>query len=313
MWTRNLAALVLIIFGICLSPHQGLARTPAVERALQPVLSGYEVIRMKPSDVNARVKASNRLNIQLISVLLDFRIEQRNLLSPRYGAEVTGKDGVRRQLPLPPVTTYKGTAVVAQEVVQARFTITNDRFEGVVFTPGDWHYIEPLRNYLPSAEAAELVVYRHSDIKPGQEWRCGASNVKRGIHQVDQAAVQAARDTTTTYTAEVATEADYEYVQYWGSGEAANREIRSILNQVEGVYETELKLQLEIVYQHAWNRSNDPYTGIDASALLDQFAEHWNANFYYSEDYDLAHLWTDRDTLQGKDGNEIGGHRSEVC
>ena len=112
------------------------------------------------------------------------------------------------------------------------------------------------------------MVYRHSDIKPGQEWRCGVSNIKRGIHQVDQAAVQAARDTTTTYTAEVATEADYEYVQYWGSAEAANGEIRSILNQVEGVYEQELKLKLEIVYQHAWTRANDPYTGTDGNDLL---------------------------------------------
>ena len=219
-----------------------------------------------------------------------------------------------QQLPTPPVTTYKGTALVGQEVVQARFTITNDRFEGVVFTPGDWHYIEPLRNYLLSAEAAELVVYRHSDIKPGQEWRCGASNLERGIHQVEEAVVQSARDTTTTYTAEVATEADYEYVQYWGSGEAAHREIRSILNQVEGVYEAELNLKLEIVYQHAWNRKNDPYTATAGSELLDQFREYWNDNFSL-EGYDLAHLWTDRDEFQNEDGGEIGGiaWRGTVC
>ena len=308
MWIRNLTVLILVGLGMTLNPHHGWARTPAVERALQPVLSNYEVIRMEPSEVNARVRASNKLKIQLRSSLglLDFRLQQRNLLSPRYRAEVTGEDGVRRQLPPPPVATYRGTAVVGQEVVQGRFTITDDRFEGVVFTPGDWHYIEPLRNYLPSAEASELVVYKHSDIKPGQEWRCGVSKLKRGIHQVDQAAVQAARDTTTTYTAEVATEADYEYVQYWGSAGAANREILSILNQVEGVYETELKLKLEIVYQHAWNASNDPYNGTDGPDLLKQFRDHWNANFW-REIYDLAHLWTGRDTLTDvdDDGEEV--------
>ena len=320
MWTRNLAALILIGLGIWLSPHQGLARTPAVERVLQPVLSGYEVIRMKLSDIETQARQSSEpLELNLGGVRYYFELVPRDLRSPRYRAEVTGEDGVRRQLPPPPVTTYKGTALVGQEVVQARFTITNDRFEGVVFTPGDWHYIEPLRNYLPSAEAAELVVYRHSDIKPGQEWRCGVSRLKRGIHQVDQAAVQAARDTTTTYTAEVATEADYEYVQYWGSAEAANREIMSIMNQVEGVYETELKLKLEIVYQHAWTRRNDPYTGTDGSELLDQFRDYWNANFYYLEDYDLAHLWTGRETLTDEDeeGEEIqiGGiaERGTVC
>ena len=185
MVRSNLAVMILFGLGAWLNPDSGSARSPATERALQTVLSNYEVIRMEPGDIEARVKISNRLKVQFRSGLLDFRMEQRNLLSPRYRSEVTGDDGVRRQLPRPPVTTYKGTALVGQEVIQARFTITNDRFEGVVFTPGDWHYIEPLRNYTQTAEAGELVVYKHSDIKPGQEWRCGVSMLKRGINQVD--------------------------------------------------------------------------------------------------------------------------------
>lgn len=288
-----------------------------MERALHPVLFDYEVIRMEPDEVNERVQVSNRLRMQLGSGLLDFRMEQRDLLSPRYRAEVTGEDGVRRQLPPPPVTTFRGTAVVGPEHVRARFTITNDRFEGVVFTPGDWHYIEPLRNYVPSAEVAEHVVYRRSDIKPGQEWRCGVSHrLQEGWERLETRNV--ATDINTTYTVEVATEADYEYVQHWGGAAAANREIRAILNQVEGVYETELKLKLEIVYQHAWTRRDDPYTATDGSDLLNQFREYWNDNFY-AEGYDLAHLWTDRDTLTrvDEDGEEfdIGGTawRGVVC
>ena len=117
------------------------------------------------------------------------------------------------------------------------------------------------------------------------------------MNQVDQAAVQASRDTTTTYTVEVATEADYEYVQYWGSAVAANREIESILNQVEGVYETELKLKLEIVFQTCLEQKQRPYTGTDGDKLLDQFTEYWNNNFS-AEGYDLAHLWTGRETLR---------------
>ena len=309
----SIRAFILVILGGLCSLHQSSARTPATERALQTVLSNYEVIRMEPSDIEARIKVSNRLKVQLTSGLglVDFRVEQRNLLSPRYRAEVTGEDGVRRQLPSPPVTTYRGTAVVGQEVVQARFTITSEKFEAVVFTPGDWHYIEPLRTYLPSAEAAEQVVYKHSDIKPGQEWRCGVSRrLQEGRDRLEARA--AATDTTTTYTVEVATEADYEYVQYWGgSEEAAHREIRGILNQVEGVYETELKLRLEIVYQHAWPHSSDPYSGTDGGKLLEQFAEYWEANFF-SKDYDVAHLWTGRETLTAEDedtGEEepIGG------
>ena len=72
------------------------------------------------------------------------------------------------------------------------------------------------------------------------------------------------------------------------------------------MYEQELRLKLEIVYQHAWDRISDPYTATTGSDLLDQFSEYWNVNFY-RETYDLAHLWTGRDTLTGvdDDGEEV--------
>ena len=299
-------AFVLVSLGGLFILHQGLARTPAVERTLHTPLSDYEVIHMESGRIEAQVKESGNLMLRLKGVLFDFRLQPRDLRSPRYRAEVTGPDGVRRQLPPSAVTTYRGRALVGQEYVQGRFTITGEKFEGVVFTAGDWTFIEPMRNYMQTAQDDQLVVYRQSDIKPGQEWRCGVSRrLQEGRDRLE--ARTAATDTTTTYTVEVATEADYEYVQYWGgSEEAANREIRAILNQVEGVYETELKLKLEIVYQHAWTRSSDPYSGTDGTKLLGQFREYWNANFI-SEGYDLAHLWTDRETvtIEDEDGEEM--------
>ena len=310
-------AFVLVSLGGLFILHQGLARTPAVERTLHTALSDYEVIHMESGRIEAQVKESGNLMLRLKGVLFDFRLEPRDLRSPRYRAEVTGLDGVRRQLPPSAVTTYRGRALVGQEYVQGRFTITGEKFEGVVFTAGDWTFIEPMRNYMQTAQDDQLVVYRQSDIKPGQGWRCGVSHrLQEGRDRLEARA--AATDTTTTYTVEVATEADYEYVQYWGgSTSAANREIRTILNQVEGVYETELKLKLEIVYQHAWTHSSDPYSGTDGVKLLEQFREHWNANFA-SEGYDLAHLWTGRETLElVRDGKnqEIGGlaSRGVVC
>ena len=302
---RTSICLILLVFSTLNSSAQSVLQKQY--RELQATLSDYEVVRLIPSDIEAQVKEGTApLELNLKGETFRFRMEPRDLRSPRYRAEATGPDGVRRPLPLDEVTTYRGMTVSGQEVVQGRFTIDGDRFEGVVFTSGDWTFIESLQHFTSAARGDEWVVYRQSDIKPGQEWRCGASRrLQEGRDRLEARA--AATDTTTTYTVEVATEADYEYVQYWGgSAAAANRAIRTVLNLVEGVYEDELKLKLEITYQHAWNRSNDPYTETDGSELLDQFAEHWNDNFF-AEDYDLAHLWTGREEFQNDDGDELAG------
>ena len=99
----------------------------------------------------------------------------------------------------------------------------------------------------------------------------------------------------TKYEFEVATEADYEYVQALGGSEEANREILGILNQVDGVYQNELLLQLRIGFQHTWDTPNDPYTAEDVFDRLDEFVAYWNSNFAAEQDYDLAHLWTGTD------------------
>ena len=301
---RTSICLILLVFSTLNSSAQSVLQKQY--RELEATLSDYEVVRLIPSDIEAQVKEGTApLELNLKGETFRFRMEPRDLRSPRYRAEATGPDGVRRPLPLDEVTTYRGMTVSGQEVVQGRFTIDGDRFEGVVFTSGDWTFIESLQHFTSAARGDEWVVYRQSDIQPGQGWRCGVSHrLQEGRDRLEARA--AATDTTTTYTVEVATEADYEYVQSMGGAAAANGEIRAILNQVEGIYETELKLKLEIVYQHAWTSSSDPYSGTDGGKLLEQFREYWNANFA-SEGYDLAHLWTDRDTLtfEGEDGEEI--------
>ena len=158
------------------------------------------------------------------------------------------------------------------------------------------------------------MVYSHADIKPGEDLKCGVLLPKRLQGGVDRvtAQVEAASSTNPTkYEFDIATEADYEYVQALGGSENANREIRGILNQVEGVYQSELLLQLRISFQHAWTMEDDPYTAINASDLLYEFIEHWNANFAAEENYDLAHIWTDRERTDF----HIGGlaHVAVVC
>ena len=298
----RLSILILCGLGIWVSPHQVLTRTSEVSRALSPVLSSHEVIRMEPGEIERQVRTTGELRFRFREADFYFNLEPHNMRAPGYRAVEIGPGGVSRTLPPQPVHTFKGVLAGGKDI-RGRFNLTGGGVEGVVYDPEGWVYVEPLRNYLPGAPAGELVVYRQSDIKPGESLKCGMSLPKRLQRGVQQVTAQVEGATPTKYEFDIATEADYEYVQALGGAVAANREIEGILNQVDGVYESELLLQLRISYQNAWGTVNDPYTATNVSDLLSEFREYWNANYLDTQDYDVAHLWTARE----KEDQSIGG------
>ena len=288
-----LTVLVLATLGIWISPDRFLTRTSKVSRALNPVLSSYEVIRMEPGEIERQVRTTGELRFRFNDTDFYFTLEPHDMRAPEYRAVETGPGGVRRVLAAQPVHTFKGM-LAGEEDIRGRFNLTGSGVEGVVYAPGGWVYVEPLRNYLPGARAGELLVYGQSDIKSLEALQCGVSlaeRLQRGVNRVE-AHIEPA--TPVKYVIEVATEADYEYVQALGGSVAANREIEGILNQVEGVYQSELLLQLQITFQHAWAMEDDPYTGTNTFDLFSEFLDHWNETFRDKKNYDLAHLWTGR-------------------
>ena len=291
-----LAVLILASLGISVSPHQVLTRTSEVSRVLSPVLSNYEVIRMEPGEIERQVRTTGELRFRFKEADFYFNLEPHDMRAPNYQAVETGPGGVTRTLPREPVHTFKGV-LAGQKDIQGRFNLADGGVEGVVYAPEGWVYVEPLRNYLPSASTGELVVYRQSDLKPGDALKCGVSLSKR-LHQGVNGITSRITTfgTPTSYVIDVATEAEYKFVQAMGGSEEANREILGIMNQVEGVYHRELLLQLRISFQHAWDTVNDPYKGKTVLESLDVFRTYWNSSFAASHDYDLAHLWIGRET-----------------
>ena len=305
-----LSILLLTSLGISVSPHQVLTRTSEVSRALSPVLSSYEVIRMAPGEIERQVRTTGELRFRFNETDFYFNLEPHDMRAPNYRAVETGPGGVRRTLSPQPVHTFKGV-LAGREDTRGRFNLTDGGVEGVVYAPEGWVYVEPLRNYLPSAPAGELVVYSHADIKPGEALQCGVSLPERLQRSVNRVAVQAEAPIPTNYNyiVDVATEADYEYVQALGGSVEANREIEGILNQVDGVYQSELSLQLRIVFQNAWATEENPYAEEESASLelRSKFKDYWETNFAAEVDYDLAHLWT------GKKLGYLGLAGGSVC
>lgn len=137
---------------------------------------------------------------------------------------------------------------------------------------------------------------------------CGLPDELEGFHADETGRVRIASG--NLMQAQIATEADYEYVQAAGSETLANADILSILNAVDAIYQTEVGVTLVVTYQHAWTVSGDPYSATDASGILSEFLNYWATNFSSSVTYDLAHMWTGKNI----DGSTIGiAYLSAVC
>src|SRR5262245_20035244 len=106
---------------------------------------------------------------------------------------------------------------------------------------------------------------------------------------------------------ELGTEADALFVAQTGGVDGANAKILSMVNAVNGIYETDLGLTNRVVVQRAWNGS-DPYSSSDSGTLLSEFRANYSANV--GTNHDDAQLFSGRDF----ESNVIGrAWLSSVC
>ncbi|HXM36722.1 MAG TPA: M12 family metallo-peptidase, partial [Pyrinomonadaceae bacterium] len=218
-----------------------------------------------------------------------------------------------------PVHTFRGK-VRGMKGAEARFTIDDEKIEGVIITSDERYYVEPRRNYSELTDgplatgggsaklssATDYVFYKGSDVIEGAEGVCGTTMDGKLKAEIGRLAPEAALKANETFLAtgnrqvELATEADFEYVNYFGSSAAANTEILNIMNQVDGLYQAEMGITFQIIYQHTWATSNDPYSTTVSDGILTEFTNYWNANI--TQPRDLAHMWTGKQM----DGNIAG-------
>jgi putative transposon-encoded protein len=85
-----------------------------------------------------------------------------------------------------------------------------------------------------------------------------------------------------------------------GGAAAANGDILSVLNVVEGIYQNQLGLTFSVTFQHAWT-ATDPYPVADTNTVLESFRAYWNANYPPNAfPRDTAQLFSGKETLRGR-------------
>ena len=226
--------------------------------------------------------------------------------SPKYRAEET-VGGVEREVLMPAVKTFKGT-VDGIAGADARFTIDANKVEGMILTPQESYFVEPATKYSSVADTSDYILYKASDVRPDITRTC--------VDTLDQRITASARQFASASPSEIspavfslfrvvemATEADFQYVNALGGSTGTNNDILSIMNSVQAIYERDVGLTFTVVFQHTWTTA-DPFVTTGASPqpavnLLNSFTTYWNANFPEANfPRDDVHLWT---------GKNLGG------
>jgi len=273
-------------------------KTGPTQHSLDQFLINYQFQFLDTDGLLRETLAGKPVTLQVRDRSFEVLLESRDLRAARYQSVESLPNGERRLLERQPVRTFRGSLPNGQG--QARVSFVDGTLEAVILTPEEWYFVEPLSRYSAQALKGDMVVYERSDIRSATLGDCGLATAERLVEGIEFVTPFVA-DAATTYTVELATEADNEYVTALGSSDNAANEILDILNQVEGVYQSELGLTFEVVFQHSWNTTSDPYSSTAASTILQEFTSHWNSNFS-NVNYDLAHMWTGKNL----DGSTVG-------
>lgn len=249
--------------------------------------------------VAEQVRTNGRVSIVTSTHDFELQLSPNDLRAPNYRAEEVDADGVTRATEMGGVSTYKGN-VEGVWASDARFTVTDNAVEGMILTPGQSFFVEPARKYSSSAAPTDYLIYSADDVRPDITRTCADTleeQINTGAKQIMPSAASGNAPAVFSpfKVVEIASEADFEYVQgLGGTAAAANQDILSIMNQIQAIYQRDIGLTFTVVFQHAWDTPNDPYTASgDAVAVLREFTNYWNANFANSP-RDVAHLWTGR-------------------
>lgn len=282
-----------------------VGKTPAA--ALAAVLDrhfyDYDVFELDTEDLERRVRETGRLRMLLGNQVFDLTLELNDLRSPGHRVVLMTDHGPVDMDP-GPVRTFAGRLAGDSESV-VRLTVEPDGFSGYVRTEHDWLFIDPVSQYQDLAPGRDVVVYRDRDVRPEVKGSCGAAPVEGAARNlVSQLRVEAAAATLSKL--EVATDGDGEFTQHHGASGASSR-VETILNTVDGIFQLDFDLDIKITFKLLWsNPNNDPYTSADAFTFRQQYADYWNANFFWVN-RDANQLFTRKDLTAACCGSGVIG------
>ncbi|MEP6944924.1 MAG: FG-GAP-like repeat-containing protein [Acidobacteriota bacterium] len=301
MMTRNVFRAVSAVFLACSAVGSSFGQTDRVKQDLAASFSKFDAVRIATDSAN---KGQTAISFIRQGKRIEITLEANDLRSANYRAVDTGKSG-DTPIERTPVTTFKGLVNGVPDTI-ARFSTHGKQFEGVYIDGGEKLYVEPASAYSRSAAAGDYVIYRMEDVKTEETIHCLSQFGQKLATAGDMVSSSAAAATAGLRQFEIATEADQAMVTGMGGASAANTEILSILNVIDGIYRSDLNVTIAVVYQHTWSTA-DPYNGAASDTLLMSFQDYWETNFPLSTTpRDTAHLFSGRSSVYGQGLSFVG-------
>jgi hypothetical protein len=274
--------------------------SPTIDR-LNQALKSYQLLEADLPLLAEEARTQGRIHVVMEGIPHDLLLEVNNLYAPGIRWTMTTDSGVF-DMPVPPPTTYRGS-VDGETDSQLRLLIQGDLLLGFIRRGNDYLFIEPLSKYLPGARAGQLVAYHEDDVRPESAALCGTEGIHILARQVGGPPLSDKSDHFASVTfrrLQVASDADFEFFTIHNNTSAAftNSYIAGILNQVDGIYHTDLNLGVSITFQNVYTTSSNPYTSSIANTLLNQFVTNWN-NTRSGVTRDVAHLFSGKSLNSG--------------
>jgi hypothetical protein len=287
----------------------GQVKGGGFDREVSRSLSRYDRLSLDPADAERLVRQTGRLTLETSAGNFGLLLEPNDVRAENYRAVEVLEGGETRELPREPSHTFKG-AVDGDGGSVARFTLDGRTIEGMIIKGGKKFFVESAARYTREAAPSDLLFYRESEVI-ADPVSCAVDTLSSKVNeQVSRTqasgtneSVALAVPVSPAREAQLATEADNEYVAAAGGAAAANNEILSTVNLVNGIYQNEIGLTFKVVFQRAWD-TQDPFNATTLSGLLTELRNAWTTNSppVPVEGRDLVHLWTGRDL----DGNQTG-------
>ena len=292
-----------MIVGLTLGPSPGAAQSVKPDdRIIQRVHDRFNLDSgqvVTPHFAGGVAGTGIVVEVPVDGATYTLRLAPHSVRSRDYRLLAQMADGSLVDVEPGPITTLRGRVEEIEGSLVAA-SLSERGLRAMILLPDNSRvWIEPIGPRLAGAAADGHVVYRDQDVQPTNH-TCGVwAPPNASSLEATEPSVAAVGE--TLFIAELAIDADYEYVSDFRSLSEMEEQINLIINTVNVQYERDVGIKHAITTIIARTTEPDPYSTADPDALLSQFRFEWE-NFQSNVPRDLAQLFTGKNLT----GSAIG-------